>query len=188
MGADARRCCRCCGDLQGAYGRISPEQVHRVSHLLRVPEADIFGVIGFLYALSTTSRLVAASSAFAPIPAAPWLAPMRSCMAFAGVLASTRAARPPMANTPVEHSPCLGLCDYAPAALVSARGEADLALPKASASDLLGEWRGDYFRPAGDQRSVLLNPQTERRARDAGRVWRLRIAETRHRRIDAGKT
>ena len=34
-------------DLQRAQGHISPENVHRVSHLLRVPEADIYGVIGF---------------------------------------------------------------------------------------------------------------------------------------------
>jgi len=34
-------------EVQGAFGSISPEQVHRISHALRLPEADIFGVIGF---------------------------------------------------------------------------------------------------------------------------------------------
>ena len=34
-------------DVQGALGSISPEHVQRLSHILRVPEADIYGVIGF---------------------------------------------------------------------------------------------------------------------------------------------
>ena len=34
-------------DVQGAFGSISPDAVHRISHTLHVPEADIFGVIGF---------------------------------------------------------------------------------------------------------------------------------------------
>ena len=34
-------------DVQTACGSISSEQVHRISHVLRVPEADIYGVIGF---------------------------------------------------------------------------------------------------------------------------------------------
>ena len=34
-------------DVQTALGSISPENVHRISHILRVPEADIYGVIGF---------------------------------------------------------------------------------------------------------------------------------------------
>ena len=58
----------------------------------------------------------------------------------------------------VEHSPCLGLCDFAPAALASARGEADIALPNVSLNGLLDKWNGDYFQPAGDKSSVLLKP------------------------------
>ena len=34
-------------EVQTAFGHISPEAVHDISHTLRVPEADIYGVIGF---------------------------------------------------------------------------------------------------------------------------------------------
>ena len=34
-------------EIQTAYGHISPEAVHQISHTLRVPEADIYGVIEF---------------------------------------------------------------------------------------------------------------------------------------------
>ena len=56
----------------------------------------------------------------------------------------------------IEHSPCLGLCDLAPAALVSARGEPDRAWSQATVASLLDGWAGDYFTPAGDANSVLL--------------------------------
>ena len=45
----------------------------------------------------------------------------------------------------VEHSPCLGMCDYAPAALVSQRGENDIALPNVTVDDLLGPWNWRLF-------------------------------------------
>ena len=34
-------------DVQTKFGHISKEAVHQISHILRVPEADIFGVISF---------------------------------------------------------------------------------------------------------------------------------------------
>ena len=34
-------------DVQTACGHISPDHARRISFALRVPEADIFGVIGF---------------------------------------------------------------------------------------------------------------------------------------------
>src|SRR5215211_6479750 len=34
-------------DVQTAYGHIGPEAVRAISYALRVPEVDIYGVIGF---------------------------------------------------------------------------------------------------------------------------------------------
>ena len=63
--------------------------VHRISHLLRVPEADIFGVIGF-YTLFHDNQPAAASFAFAPIRLARWPARMMFCMNCASAWTSAK--------------------------------------------------------------------------------------------------
>ena len=48
-------------DVQTAFGYIGPEAVHAISHTLRVPEADIYGVIGFyslFYSQPTGERII----------------------------------------------------------------------------------------------------------------------------------
>ena len=128
-----------------------------ISHLLRVPEADIFGVIGF-YTLfhdePTGRRIIRICS---DPTCALWGADdvLRETCAGLDIAPDETTAD---GEYTVEHSPCLGMCDYAPAALASARGEADIALPNVTVDALLGEWKDEYFRPAGDERSVLLNP------------------------------
>ena len=144
-------------DVQSAYGSISPEQVHRISHLLRVPEADIFGVIGF-YALfhdEPTGRRIIRVCTDPTCALAGADDVLRDVCARLGISPDETTTD---GECTVERSPCLGLCDYAPAALASARGEADVALPNASVAGLLGEWQGDYFKPAGGSASALLKP------------------------------
>ncbi len=147
-------------DVQGAYGSISPEHAHRISHLLRVPEANIFGVIGFytLFHDEPTGRRIIRVCTDPTCALAGADNVLRDVCARLGISPSQTT---PDGEYTVEHSPCLGLCDYAPAALASARGEADVALPKVSVDGLLGEWQGEYFTPAGDDASVLLNPRLE---------------------------
>ena len=144
-------------DVQGAFGSISPEYVHRISHLLRVPEADIFGVIGFysLFHDEPTGRRIVRVCTDPTCALAGADGVIRDVCARLGIAPDEMTAD---GEYTVEHSPCLGLCDYAPAALASARGQADVALPNVSVNRLLGEWHGEYFQPAGDESSVLLNP------------------------------
>lgn len=144
-------------DVQGAFGSISPEHVHRISHLLRVPEADIFGVIGFysLFHDEPTGRRIVRVCTDPTCALAGADEVLHEACERLGI--QEGQTTPDDAYT-VERSPCLGLCDYAPAALASARGQADVALPNVSADRLLGEWHGEYFQPAGDESSVLLNP------------------------------
>ena len=144
-------------DVQGAYGSISPEQVHQISHVLRVPEADIFGVIGFytLFHDEPTGRRIIRVCADPTCALAGADEVLHGLCERLGIDEGGTTAD---GETTVEHSPCLGLCDYAPAALASARGEPDVALPKVTVDDLLGEWTSDYFTPAGDEGSVLLKP------------------------------
>lgn len=144
-------------DIQGAFGCISPEQVHRISHTLRVPEADIFGVIGFytLFHDEPTGRRIIR------VCTDPTCALAGADKVLHGVCARLGIHEGETTGDDeytVEHSPCLGLCDYAPAALASARGQPDVALSQVSVDGLLGEWNGEYFTPAGDARSVLLKP------------------------------
>ena len=78
-------------------------------------------------------------------------------MVFARAWASDEGETSADAEYTVEHSPCLGLCDYAPAALVSERGLPDKALPRVTPESLLSAWDDDYFTPAGDAESVMLD-------------------------------
>ncbi len=144
-------------DVQSAYGSISPEQVHRISHTLRVPEADIFGVIGFytLFHDEPTGRRIIRVCTDPTCALAGADKVLHDTCARLGIHEGETTGDD---EYTVEHSPCLGLCDYAPAALASARGQQDVALPHASVDGLLGEWHGEYFTPAGDERSVLLKP------------------------------
>ncbi len=144
-------------EVQGACGSISPEQVHRISHALHVPEADIFGVIGFytLFHDEPTGRRIIRVCTDPTCALAGADAVLHD---LCGRLGIHEGETTPDGEYTVEHSPCLGLCDYAPAALSSARAEADVALPTVTAASLLGEWHGDYFTAAGDADSALLKP------------------------------
>jgi NADH:ubiquinone oxidoreductase subunit E len=54
-------------EFQTAFGHINVEHVHAISHTLRVPEADIYGVVSFIRCF-TTSQLVKPSFASAQTP------------------------------------------------------------------------------------------------------------------------
>ena len=142
-------------DVQGVLGSISPENVQRISHILRVPESDIYGVIGFytLFHEEATGRRIIR------VCTDPSCAIAGADQALHGVCARlgiSVGATTKDGDYTVEHSPCLGLCDYAPAALVSERGGADKSLPRVTVDSLLGAWDDDYFTPAGDADSVML--------------------------------
>ncbi len=142
--------------VQGACGSISPEHVHQISHVLRVPEADIYGVIGFytLFHEQPTGRRIVR------VCTDPSCSLAGADEVLQGVCARLNIAVGEMSadgEYTVEHSPCLGLCDYAPAALLSARDEPDVALPTVTVDGLLGDWDGAYFTPAGDEQSVMLD-------------------------------
>ena len=143
-------------DVQTACGSISSEQVHRISHVLRVPEADIYGVIGFytLFHEEPTGRRIIR------VCTDPTCALKGADDVLHGLcsrLGISHDESTPDGEYTVEHSPCLGMCDYAPAALVSERGEADIALANVSVDSLLNGSSGYYFTPAGDEDSVLLD-------------------------------
>lgn len=163
-------------DVQTAFGFVSPEAVHAISRVLRVPEADIFGVIGFY-------------SMFHDTPTGETI--VRVCTdpacGLAGADAVLADAERQADGRPitVEHSACLGLCDHAPAALVSQRGHGEYAVSQAN--DFAGLLVGDQAMPpttSGGDPLVLLagvdSGEVETLARYGGDYAALRAAIAGH--------
>ena len=104
-------------DVQTHAGHISAEAVHAISHCLRVPEADIYGVVGFyslFHAQPTGERIVRVCTD-----------PVCALRGADALLASLPEDDPTLT---IEHSPCLGLCEHAPAALISQRGQGERSI------------------------------------------------------------
>ena len=124
---------------------------------MRVPEADIFGVIGFytLFHDQPTGRRIIR------VCADPICALAGADAILHGLCERLRVAEGGTTadgEYTVEHSPCLGLCEHAPAALTSERGRPDVSLPRVTVGSLLSNSHAAYFQPAGHAESTLLNP------------------------------
>ncbi len=103
-------------EVQERYGHIGPDAVKALSHVLRVPEAEIYGVIGF-YSLFTTDPTPHTTIRVCTSPACL----VRGAGALLDELDDATAQTPDGA-TCVEATTCLGLCNHAPAVLVSSPG------------------------------------------------------------------
>ena len=122
-------------DVQTHAGHISAEAVHAISHCLRVPEADIYGVVGFyslFHAQPTGERIVRVCTD-----------PVCALRGADALLASLPEDDPTLT---IEHSPCLGLCEHAPAALISQRGQGERSIaPVTDVAQLLApDLQPDY--------------------------------------------
>lgn len=120
-------------DVQTTYGFISADAVHQISQILRVPEAEIYGVVEF-YSLFHTEPT---GEKIIYVCADPACALANADT----VLQHTRdeAQRRSMPVT-ILRSTCLGLCDHAPAALIAERGIGERACaPCQSIEKLLQE-------------------------------------------------
>mgnify|MGYP000167717371 CR=1 FL=1 len=113
-------------DVQQSEGYISKENVHQISKTLRVPEADIYGVISF-YSLfheePTGDRIIRVCTD-----------PSCGLVGADDVLENTRQRAH---GCTVESSPCLGMCDHAPAGLVSIIGKGDFLIPATDSDTLI---------------------------------------------------
>lgn len=108
-------------EVQTAFGHIDTEAVHQISHMLRVPQTEIYGVIGF-YTLfhdhPTGERIIRVCVD----PSCAMAGGEDLLNATCDQLGIHHGQTTPDGAYTVEHSPCLGMCDHAPAALVSDRG------------------------------------------------------------------
>lgn len=136
--------------IQTAFGFINPDSVAFLSHLLRIPEAEIYGVIEF-YSLFQTEDVGRTVFRICTDP----------ICALAGADQLMEAVRERVKDQAddytVLHSTCLGLCDHAPAALVSARGSDETTRTDLRQVDqLLAEDLPDRVDITGGQQRILL--------------------------------
>lgn len=172
-------------EVQTELGYISAEAVRQISHCLRVPEADIYGVISFysLFYEQPSGEIILR------VCGDPSCAIQGSddCLeALRKRLALNDASMSADGRYRVERAPCLGLCEHAPAALITRRGRGERAVaPIISSRQLLQTVEEDfpteppYPQLLGEERHALLvNAETDAAqiAPDAGDYAALRYA------------
>jgi NADH-quinone oxidoreductase subunit F len=132
--------------IQDRVGWISPGALNYVSRVLDVPPAEAFGVADFYGLLSTQQQP----------PAVAHVCDDIACKAKGAdrLRAELQKAQGPEGSSKDGKStwrrtPCLGLCERAPAALVRVAGErhSEQALAPASASDIRAALQGTQFTP-----------------------------------------
>ncbi len=143
--------------IQTASGHINLEAVRALSLALNVPEADIYGVIGFY-------------SMFHDQPTGETI--IRVCTSPSCGLAGSddlldhvcqRLGVEPGQTTSdgrytVEETTCLGLCEHAPAALVSQRGVGERSVPSAvDLESILADHSAPYPAVTGSLTHLLLD-------------------------------
>ncbi len=151
-------------DVQTAFGHIDAGAVHAISHTLRVPEADIYGVISF-YALfhdqptGETIIRICTDPACALAGADSILDSLCSRLSLNG--GETTAD----GRYTVLHTTCLGLCEHAPAALLSRRGIGEMSYaPISDLGCLLSDCdRQRAVHIGGEQRVLLERAGGQRR-------------------------
>jgi NADH-quinone oxidoreductase subunit F len=143
-------------DIQKAYGYISPEAVHAVSQTLHVPEAEIYGVVGFysqLHDQPTGQTVIHVCTG-----------PVCGAKGADAVMETLRArlhTRPGETTADgqvtVKPTTCLGLCEHAPAALISQQGADDRSYAPIEDPDhlLRGGHRGHGAIIGGKHRILL---------------------------------
>jgi NADH-quinone oxidoreductase subunit F len=143
-------------EVQTAFGHIDAEAVRAISHALRVPEADIYGVISF-YTLfhdqptGETIIRICTDPACALAGADSILDSLRSRLSLDG--GETTAD----GRYTVLHTTCLGLCEHAPAALLSKRGVGEMSYaPISDLGCLLSDCDRQRAVRIGGEHRVLL--------------------------------
>ncbi len=111
-------------DVQTAFGHISPEAARQISTTLRVPVADIYGVIGF-YSLFSEQPQGETVIHVCTSPSCGLAGADDLIRATCDELGIAPGQTTPDGRYTVRETTCLGLCDHAPAALVSQRGNGE---------------------------------------------------------------
>ena len=123
-------------EVQTAFGHVDAAAARTISQTLRVPEADVYGVIGFYTLFNArpegeTTVHICTDPSCALAGSEELLE--HTCQAL-GVQPEETASD---GRFTVKRTTCLGLCEHAPAALVARRGEGLHSVAPADAQTLL---------------------------------------------------
>ena len=144
-------------DVQTAFGHINHEMVHAISHTLRVPEVDIYGVISF-YTLFHDQPTGKNIIRVCTDPSCGLANADEVLDGLCSRLGIHHGETSDDGHYTVEHTACLGLCDLAPAALISKRGEGEIAIaPITSLDELLNGNDDSYIFHVDGNPSILLD-------------------------------
>jgi NADH-quinone oxidoreductase subunit F len=122
--------------VQTAYGHIDADAVHQISHTLHVPQTEIYGVIEFytlFYSQPTGERIIRVCTD----PSCGLAHSDDVLDSLCQRLNINHGGTTPDGKFKVEHSPCLGMCEHAPAVLVSERGVGEIAYGSVRDADSL---------------------------------------------------
>lgn len=143
-------------DVQTAYGYVSPEAVRAISHVLRVPEADIYGVVGFYTLFDTESSgetviHVCSDPSCALAGADDVIGQLEAEL---GVRTGETTAD---GRYTVHRTTCLGLCEHAPAVLISRQGVGLVSHgPVTDSAVLLRNGYKPYTAVIGGEKNIFL--------------------------------
>ncbi len=144
-------------EVQTAYGHIDADAIHQISHTLRVPESDIYGVIEFyalFYSEPTGERIIRVCTD----PSCGLAGADKVLDELCQRLNIHHGETTADGKFKVEHSPCLGMCEHAPAVLVSERGVGEIAYGSVKNGDVLlnGLPESEYATVTRSDTNVLL--------------------------------
>jgi NADH-quinone oxidoreductase subunit F len=111
-------------DIQTAYGHIDADTVTAISHTLRVPVSDIYGVISF-YSLFHDEPTGQTIIRVCTDPSCGLAGADEVVHHLCNKLNIEPGETTPDGQYTVARTTCLGLCEYAPAALISQRGSGE---------------------------------------------------------------
>ncbi|MCC7446509.1 MAG: NADH-quinone oxidoreductase subunit NuoF [Anaerolineae bacterium] len=151
-------------DVQTAYGYIGPEAVNAISHTLHVPQTEIYGVIGF-YSMFHDQPTGETTVRICTDPSCGLAGADRVIDSLCARLGIHHGDTTPDGQYTVLHTTCLGLCEHAPAALISQRGIGESTYAPVDDLDCLlmdcDTQRGTVI--GGERRFLLRGVQEQRR-------------------------
>ncbi len=151
-------------DVQTAFGCIAPQAVHAISHWLHVPESDIFGVIGF-YSLFESEPAGETIIRICTDPSCGLAGADRVLDSLCTRLGIDHGETTGDGRYTITHTTCLGLCEHAPAALLSQRGTGEIShAPVDDLDDLLGGHGKPHEAVIGGESRVLLADISDQQA------------------------
>jgi NADH-quinone oxidoreductase subunit F len=143
-------------DIQTTFGFIGPDAVAAVSEVLRVPVADIYGVISF-YSLLSDKSTGETTVHVCTDPSCGLAAADEIVDGLCAQLNIRPGETTPDGRVTVRRTTCLGLCEHAPAALVSRRGEGMASYaPVTDSAALLDHGYQPHYGVLGGEGQVML--------------------------------